>query len=83
MTAADRRLLESFARALADGKLHLVYQPKVSLRDGRLTRVEALFDQLLAGTHAVPGRLWGIGIGVPGPVWVRRSFCSLRSIAHS
>ena len=42
MTAADRRLLESFARALADGKLHLVYQPKVSLRDGRLTRVEAL-----------------------------------------
>ena len=42
MTAADRRLLESFARALANGKLHLVYQPKVSLRDGRLTRVEAL-----------------------------------------
>ena len=42
MTAADRRLLESFAQALADGKLHLVYQPKVSLRDGRLTRVEAL-----------------------------------------
>jgi EAL domain-containing protein (putative c-di-GMP-specific phosphodiesterase class I) len=42
MTAADRGLLESFARALAGGKLHLVYQPKVSLRDGRLTRVEAL-----------------------------------------
>ena len=34
MTAADRRLLESFGRALADGKLHLVYQPKVRLRDG-------------------------------------------------
>ena len=42
MTAADRRLLESFGRALADGKLHLVYQPKVRLRDGKLTRVEAL-----------------------------------------
>ena len=42
MTAADRKLLESFARALAAGKLHLVYQPKVSLRDGKLTRVEAL-----------------------------------------
>lgn len=42
MTAADRRLLESFAKALADHKLRLVYQPKVSLKDGRLTRVEAL-----------------------------------------
>ena len=42
MTAADRKLLESFGRALAEGKLHLVYQPKVSLRDGKLTRVEAL-----------------------------------------
>jgi EAL domain-containing protein (putative c-di-GMP-specific phosphodiesterase class I) len=42
LTAADRRLLESFAKALADQKLRLVYQPKVSLKDGRLTRVEAL-----------------------------------------
>ena len=42
MTAADRKLLESFGRALAGGKLHLVYQPKVNLRDGKLTRVEAL-----------------------------------------
>jgi EAL domain-containing protein (putative c-di-GMP-specific phosphodiesterase class I) len=42
MTAADRKLLESFGKALAAGKLNLVYQPKVSLRDGRLTRVEAL-----------------------------------------
>jgi glucokinase-like ROK family protein len=33
-----------------------------------LSRVEELFDQLLATTHAVPGRLWGIGIAVPGPV---------------
>jgi EAL domain-containing protein (putative c-di-GMP-specific phosphodiesterase class I) len=42
MTAADRKLLESFRRALAAQKLRLVYQPKVSLKDGRLTRVEAL-----------------------------------------
>jgi len=33
-----------------------------------LGRVEELFDQLIATTHAVPGRLWGIGVGVPGPV---------------
>ena len=42
MTAADRKLLESFERALARQELRLVYQPKVSLKDGRLTRVEAL-----------------------------------------
>jgi glucokinase-like ROK family protein len=33
-----------------------------------LGRVEELFDQLVTTTHAVPGRLWGIGIAVPGPV---------------
>ena len=33
-----------------------------------LERVEELFDQLVATTQAVPGRLWGIGIAVPGPV---------------
>ena len=42
MTAADRKLLESFEKALASQKLRIVYQPKVSLKDGRLTRVEAL-----------------------------------------
>ena len=42
MTAADRKLLQSFEKALASQKLRIVYQPKVSLRDGRLTRVEAL-----------------------------------------
>ena len=42
MTAADRKLLESFERALAAQKLRLVYQPKVGLKDGKLGRVEAL-----------------------------------------
>jgi glucokinase-like ROK family protein len=36
-----------------------------------LERVEELFEQLLRTTDAVPGRLWGIGIGVPGPVEFR------------
>src|SRR5688500_13031996 len=30
-----------------------------------LGRVEQLFDRLLGETPGVPGRLWGIGIGVP------------------
>ena len=42
MTSADARLLPSFERALADQKLGIVYQPKISLKDGHLTRVEAL-----------------------------------------
>ena len=33
-----------------------------------LDRVDVLFDSLLRTTQGVPGRLWGIGIGVPGPV---------------
>ncbi len=39
---ATERLLAGFRRALAEQRLHMVYQPKVALRDGRLTRVEAL-----------------------------------------
>jgi glucokinase-like ROK family protein len=42
--------------AIGDGAAHV------------LGRVEDLFDQLVATTHGVPGPLWGIGIGVPGPV---------------
>ena len=36
--------------------------------DACLDRVEELFELLLRTTHAIPGPLWGIGIGVPGPV---------------
>jgi EAL domain-containing protein (putative c-di-GMP-specific phosphodiesterase class I) len=38
----DARLLGSFERALEEQRLHMAYQPKVSLRDGHLVRVEAL-----------------------------------------
>ena len=41
-SSADRSLLDGFERALTENKLRMLYQPKVSLRDGRLTRVEAL-----------------------------------------
>jgi EAL domain-containing protein (putative c-di-GMP-specific phosphodiesterase class I) len=39
---AEAQLLGGFERALKEQRLHMVYQPKVSLRDGHLTRVEAL-----------------------------------------
>jgi EAL domain-containing protein (putative c-di-GMP-specific phosphodiesterase class I) len=42
ISAADLGLLEGFERALINGRLHMVYQPKVSLSDGKLKRVEAL-----------------------------------------
>jgi glucokinase-like ROK family protein len=42
-----------------------------------LGRVGELFDELLAGGTELPGRLWGVGIGVPGPV----EFSSGRPVA--
>ena len=42
IAAADLGLLDGFERALINGRLHMVYQPKVSLNDGSLRRVEAL-----------------------------------------
>jgi glucokinase-like ROK family protein len=36
--------------------------------DATLARVDELFDALRAGHGLAPGRLWGVGIGVPGPV---------------
>jgi EAL domain-containing protein (putative c-di-GMP-specific phosphodiesterase class I) len=51
---SDARLLGSFERALEGQQLHMVYQPKVSLHDGHLTRVEALvrWDDLELGAIA-------------------------------
>jgi EAL domain-containing protein (putative c-di-GMP-specific phosphodiesterase class I) len=43
MTAPSaKRLLKGFAQALEGQRLHMAYQPSVSLRDGSLVRVEAL-----------------------------------------
>src|SRR3982751_1784871 len=42
MRKAEAAFLASFELALAEQRLHMVYQPKVSLRDGCLKRVEAL-----------------------------------------
>jgi EAL domain-containing protein (putative c-di-GMP-specific phosphodiesterase class I) len=39
---ADLGLLDGFERALINDRLRMVYQPKVSLKDGQLSRVEAL-----------------------------------------
>ena len=39
---AELGLLDGFERALINHRLHMVYQPKVSLIDGKLVRVEAL-----------------------------------------
>ena len=42
MRKADAQLLEGLERALEQQQLRMAYQPKVSLRDGSLKRVEAL-----------------------------------------
>ena len=42
MPQAEAALLASFEQALEEQRLHMVYQPKVALRDGCLKRVEAL-----------------------------------------
>ena len=40
--AAEQLLLNNLQRALDEQRLHMAYQPKVSLRDGSLRQVEAL-----------------------------------------
>ena len=40
--AVELGLLDGFERALINHRLHMVYQPKIALDDGRLVRVEAL-----------------------------------------
>ncbi len=42
MTAHHPNMLADFERALEQQRLHMAYQPKVSVHDGSLTRVEAL-----------------------------------------
>ena len=42
ISQADLGLLDGFERALINGRLRMAYQPKISLSDGRLRRVEAL-----------------------------------------
>jgi EAL domain-containing protein (putative c-di-GMP-specific phosphodiesterase class I) len=39
---ADRRLVQGFGRALEQGELRMVYQPKIELDTGALSRLEAL-----------------------------------------
>jgi len=54
-----------------DGRILGHHDEPAQIEDGpdvALGRVEEQFDLLLATTSAVPGRLWGIGIAVPGPV---------------
>jgi EAL domain-containing protein (putative c-di-GMP-specific phosphodiesterase class I) len=57
---AELRLIDSLHQALEDQRLHMVYQPKVSLRDGGLRQVEALvrWEDPVLGTvkpsHFVP-----------------------------
>ena len=38
----DDLLLEGFEQALQAGELHMLYQPKVSIETGELSRLEAL-----------------------------------------
>ena len=42
ISQADLGMLDGLERALLNSRLRMVYQPKVSLSDGRLRRVEAL-----------------------------------------
>ena len=42
IATADLGMLDGFERALINNRLHLAYQPKISLTDGTLKRVEAL-----------------------------------------
>src|SRR5687767_3178346 len=57
-----------------DGRILAHHDEPSDIDDGperALGRVEELFDHLLTTTRSVPGRLWGLGIGVPGPVEFR------------
>jgi glucokinase-like ROK family protein len=54
-----------------DGRILGHHDEPARIEDGPeacLDRVDALFALLLATAKDVPGRLWGVGVGVPGPV---------------
>ena len=54
-----------------DGRILGHHDEPARIEDGPeacLDRVDVLFASLLGTTKEIPGRLWGIGIGVPGPV---------------
>ena len=79
--ALERLELESGLRhALADGELRLVYQPLVTLDDGRVTGVEALlrWDHPVFGVVA-PLRFVSLaernGLIIPIGAWVLREAC--------
>jgi len=80
-SAMERLELESGLRhALADGELRLVYQPLVTLDDGRVTGVEALlrWDHPIFGMVA-PLRFISLaernGMIIPIGAWVLREAC--------
>ena len=57
-----------------DGRILAHRDEPANIADGPdrlLARVDDLFDELRASTREAPGSLWGIGIGVPGPVEFR------------
>jgi glucokinase-like ROK family protein len=54
-----------------DGRILGHHDEPARIEDGPercLERVDLLFESLLRTTETIPGRLWGIGVGVPGPV---------------
>ncbi len=57
-----------------DGRILAHHDEPADIADGParcLERVEELFHGLLDSSRTVTGRLWGIGIGLPGPVEFR------------
>jgi glucokinase-like ROK family protein len=54
-----------------DGRILGHHDEPAQIEDGPdelLERVDTLFESLQRTVKGIPGRLWGIGIGVPGPV---------------
>jgi glucokinase-like ROK family protein len=57
-----------------DGRILAHRDEPADITDGPercLARVEELFGEMVSGTRSVPGRTWGIGIGLPAPVEFR------------